>query len=41
MVSSVKEGIKLVLLANFENLLPLFLGGVNTGGVVRTGVEKN
>lgn len=41
LVSSVKERIKLVLLAHFSNLVPLLLGGVNTGGVVGTGVQEH
>jgi len=40
LVCSVKEWEKLVLLANFGNLVPLLFGWVNTSRVVSTGVEE-
>jgi len=41
LVCSIEEGIKLSALAHISDLLPLGLSGVNTGGVVGTGVEEH
>lgn len=41
LVGSVEEGVELVLFADFGDLFPFFSGGVNTGGVVGTSVEKD
>jgi hypothetical protein len=41
LVSSVEEGIKLVLLADVEDFLPFIFRWINASGVVGTSVEKN
>lgn len=41
LVGGVEEGIELVALANIRDLLPLFFSGIDTSGVVSTGVKKH
>lgn len=41
LVCGVKEGIKLIALANLGNFLPLVLSWVDTSGVVGAGVEQD
>jgi len=41
LVGGVEEGIKLVSLADIRDLLPLFFSGIDTSGVVSTGVKKH
>jgi len=41
LVGGIEEGVKLSALAHISDLLPLGLSGVNTSGVVGTGVEEH
>ena len=41
LVSSVEEGEKIILGADSGDLSPLFLGGIDTSGVMGTGVEED
>ncbi len=41
LVSHVKEGEELLVIHDSADLLPLFWGGVNPSGVVRTSMQKH